>query len=577
MKNKKLVSAVIAIALAASILLGGTFAWQSINQQALNEVYGFVNPGGRLHDDFIVMDELTDEGTKQYDKNVYVENFTTLAEDGVQVFARVRLYEYMEFGTGAGNPGSTATSLIPGAVLDDKSTWEPYKLGEDSAFRQYWTMTMADEEDDSIWYMPTFNKDKDSLQADINGTFDAGFTDYVKYGNGEGEINVRILDAVYDDDADDVDNNGTKSVREEHQIAKTINGDVLSMQEWIDGGKKPGDYWVYDIDGWAYWANAIDPSTATGLLLDGIQRTAKPINEEWYYGINVVAQFITKEAIGSAAHNSGFYHDGETVSTNALKLLAAIGVDVNTTVTGGAADDPTSQAAAATMLSNALAVGGNVSIGGIVDGDTQVLPWGESNAQYTAEYCMSEGGALNGGTLKVNESEVFGLVIEAGAASNRSSTVNAIAIEGNSETVVYVGENGGCVTLNSVDVTANGGAGIYAEFAQGGVELNNCTVAQSGINANHDAWFETAVAAAQGANVVINGGTYTSSKYAVYVFTSGGTVTINDGVFNGVLKANNSDEIIIKGGMFSVDPSEYVAEGYKAVSDSAGTWTVTVA
>ena len=37
-----------------------------------------------------------------------------------------------------------------------------------------------------------------------------------------------------------------------------------------------GDFWVWDDDGWAYWANAIQPDTATGLLLDGIELINPP-------------------------------------------------------------------------------------------------------------------------------------------------------------------------------------------------------------------------------------------------------------------------------------------------------------
>ena len=68
-KRKKAMTAVGAVAMAAVIALGGTFAWQSISQQALNEAAAVVNPGGRLHDDF--------DGSN---KDVYVENFTDAAD-----------------------------------------------------------------------------------------------------------------------------------------------------------------------------------------------------------------------------------------------------------------------------------------------------------------------------------------------------------------------------------------------------------------------------------------------------------------------------------------------------------------
>ena len=92
-KNRKVASATMAIATAAAIVLTGTFAWQSISQQALNEVAEeYVNPGGRLHDDF-----------NGVNKDVYVENFMSADEaGGVPIFARIRLDEYLETGMGAG-------------------------------------------------------------------------------------------------------------------------------------------------------------------------------------------------------------------------------------------------------------------------------------------------------------------------------------------------------------------------------------------------------------------------------------------------------------------------------------------
>ena len=80
-KRKKQVSAVVAAVLVVAIALTGTYAWQSISQRARNEADGFVNPGGRLHDDF-----------NGQNKDIYVENFTD-PEDGSPIFARVRLYE----------------------------------------------------------------------------------------------------------------------------------------------------------------------------------------------------------------------------------------------------------------------------------------------------------------------------------------------------------------------------------------------------------------------------------------------------------------------------------------------------
>ena len=50
--KKKVLFSFLALALIAAILMTGTFAWQSISQEALNEIgENGLNVGGRLHDD----------------------------------------------------------------------------------------------------------------------------------------------------------------------------------------------------------------------------------------------------------------------------------------------------------------------------------------------------------------------------------------------------------------------------------------------------------------------------------------------------------------------------------------------
>ena len=356
MSRKKVIASAIAVGTAASVLLGGTFAWQSINQTALNEVSATANPGGRLHDDFVDItikaDGTSDYTTMTYNKDVYVENFTTLTNNGVQVFARVRLDEYMELGTNAGglsadgtqkSPDNQAVSLVSGAKLEDKSTWTTHIPGVDDAFHKYWNWDL----DGKTVYMPTFNKNKDSLAADINGTFAQNFEDYTKYDVGSTEDGTAIYDgdnniddeigAVEGKDLTAYEAAGNITVNSETHTAKeTLESKVITMTEYInmlndaDTTNDTGNFWVWDeSDGWAYWANPINPDTATGLLLDGINRTEEIVNEDWYYGINVVAQFITGDDIGYE-DSTGFYDpSGAQPSDNALMLLDKIGVDVN--------------------------------------------------------------------------------------------------------------------------------------------------------------------------------------------------------------------------------------------------------
>ena len=342
-KKKKLTSSIIAVALCVLLLLTGTFAWQSISQTALNEAAGAVNPGGRLHDDF--------NGTN---KDVYVENYTKPGE-GVPIFARVRLDEYLEIGDGAGlKTGDTgyeskaAKSLVGGADINDVSTWKTHIPGAgDDNFHTYFEWDMGG----STIYMPTFNMNADSLKADINGTYegttpddDIHYDDYHAYTLNEEKTGDEVYDIDTDteDEAQPVEDTDIDTVADQTHTAKnTLTSQVMTMEEWIKAGSNPGAYWVYDTDGWAYWAQAIEPGTATGLLLDGIKQI-KDTGDDWYYGINVVGQFATIGDWGSEGDNDGFFGPtaGGAPTDNALFLLnQAAGRDLTVTVTANGSAD----------------------------------------------------------------------------------------------------------------------------------------------------------------------------------------------------------------------------------------------
>ena len=327
-KKRKVVSTITAVTAAAAILLTGTFAWQSISQKAINEAASTANPGGRLHDDF--------DGEN---KDIYVENF-----GNDPIFARIRLDEYMETGKDAGvnknDPNRDATPILEGTNINDVSTWTTHIPGEthDAFHDEYWTWSMGG----STVFMPTFNKNKDSLAADVNGTFagpdndpetdDDRYADYHAYAGDE----TKEADAIYDNDnnnvdegAEAVDPDNITKVPETHTAKSTLNGTVMTMAQWKADGAKPGDYWVYDTDGWAYWANPIAPGEATGLLLDKIE--LKQDLADWYYAINVEGQFATADDLGSQTDGSGFFKDGMT--DDALALLGGISGNIAVVVT----------------------------------------------------------------------------------------------------------------------------------------------------------------------------------------------------------------------------------------------------
>ncbi len=479
--NKKRSAAVIAVAIALVIALGGTFAWQSINQQALNEVMSVTNPGGRLHDDF--------DGSS---KDVYVENF-----GNQPIFARIRLDEYMEIGEGAGmktgdNGVNNAKALAKNANINDVTTWTTHipgttaattGIGEENAddtlwndtdktFKTYWTWTMGGQDttnnpNGQTVYMPTFNMNKNSLAADINGTA-AGldgsrwtgtpYDDYYQYTEGETAEGVRTTNtevpsgAFYgmgDTTAGDVNSEtngkygnggeeGTnyKVVAETHTAQKTKTASVISMAEYwamtTDNDRAAFSGWVYDTDGWAYWSQPIAPKTATGLLLDKIEmkNEATPV-DEWYYAINVVAQFVTANDLGSVGSDgtgTGFFSesDGNVPTDEALALLQGIGVNVGTlTVTKG--EDADNIAGTAMTMENSS----------------------------TASVAAAFSNTVTGATWQWESDNTAVATVEAGANDASKATVTAASSGSGTATITasYVTSAGAVIRTASFKVT----------------------------------------------------------------------------------------------------------------------------
>ena len=398
--KKKIAASVGAVGLAAVIALGGTFAWQSISQTALNETMDTINPGGRLHDDF-----------NGKNKDVYVENFTE-GEGATTIYARVRLDEYMEIGVA----GGAATPLVAETSRDDVTTWTTRLPGtenmtEDTTFGAYWDWSMGGQ----TTYMPTFNMNKDSLKADINGTYDGTsdaddvhYDDYVDYSLPENA--TKTDDEIYDADTNDVDEadpiegtNITTVADQAHTVKQTGTATVITMQQWIEEyDMAPGAYWVWDTDGWAYWAQGIEPGEATGLLLDEIVQSNPP-SDSWYYGINVVGQFVTADDIGFL-NGTGFYDEsaGAAPTANAELLLETItGTNIpSSKVTVTAADSAATVAAGNTLQFTAA----------VADKEDETIAeatvtWSLSGAQQ-ADTTISETGLLTVSASEAADTEL---------------------------------------------------------------------------------------------------------------------------------------------------------------------------
>jgi len=645
--KKKIIASVAAVATSAALLLGGTMAWQSANQVALNEASDVINPGGRLHDDF-----------NGENKDVYVENFTDPEAGGENIFARVRLEEYFEIITNYTEDGAAPEKVhtivgkqlstsdfdsldgenVRYAVNEDGTTGAPLyvrdydihvfteeelndaavKTEDDGTPYAWWNWQLGGE----TIYMPTYNLNKDSLLADVNGVFDGAvgtITDknpadpyaqyqdenfpYVEYTDNEEAYGYEVYDGDTNDADEIQDSIVLKGIIEDGEVAipegsegavaltdeevphyakSTLKAELISMEDWLqmledNGGYDDslGNYWVYDTDGWVYWSAPIEPGTATGLLLDGIELN-QVMDDTWYYAINVVAQFITADDMGRE-NNTGFYDTtkGKEPTPAALDLLKAIGVEVPI----GTAEE----------LQAAFEQGGTITLPDTLPIVADESPATEVFPTIDSHLLMHNGGTLNGGTIQSTawtdstlfiNNEIGWPETNDGAAE---ATVNDTAIEAVTSWAVRAQALDAPITLNDMTLTGQYG-GLIAEYSQSSGAAggsNTITLNDLSITANSQyphagyEWINSAVAAGYGADVVINGGSYTGDN-AITILSSGGTVTVNGGTFTGALNnlAGANGSIIIKGGTFDHDPTAYVADGYEVVENGNGTWSV---
>lgn len=263
-------------------------------------------------------------------------------------------------------PGDKRKSgVIP--VSTDPTTWDIYmykeelrdSYGEEKTIRDYRQLSFGGQ----TTYMPTFDRNQSHNNVDYNGTVEGydliategvAYDDYKKYVQSEG-LQVR-KDGIYYTISQDEEyfydkyvelpegtteygqyievkleesNQLYKIQNIEHITQETLIGEVVSMEEWLGFSeqRKIGNYWVYDVDGWAYWAEPLKPQTATGLLLDEVVPVGNPVGVPYYYALNVVGQSALPGDWGvEGSEYLGFYKDG--ITDNAQELLGLISMQV---------------------------------------------------------------------------------------------------------------------------------------------------------------------------------------------------------------------------------------------------------
>ena len=195
---------------------------------------------------------------------------------------------------------------------------------------------------------------------------------------------------------------------------------------------------------------------------------------------------------------------------------------------------------------------------------------------------IAYGDTGNGGNYVSNTIGNSGtLVIESGLIENNSSAT--VAANGYPHPIDNSGEliiNGGTLTNN-----AN-----YSSMRIWCTTDDDTSVTINGGTFNGSIDFQTPSAAANKGTLTINGGTFNADTYtnsAVRLLGFGADVDemfgyIKGGAFNGSVKINkfgavqelNSQVFYISGGIFSDDPTEFLATGYATEKDAEGKWII---
>lgn len=151
----------------------------------------------------------------------------------------------------------------------------------------------------------------------------------------------------------------------------------------------------------------------------------------------------------------------------------------------------------------------------------------------------------NYGTLTLTDCSIYG--VQGLFATNDTATTTA-----NNVTAYRDGWSSGHVfyTSSTAKVTINGGT-----------YTNDC----NGVDGNMF----------YGGENVVNGGTFIVKEGAYFAIASGSKLTINDGDFTNIKTCYNwGGTMTVSGGTFGFDPTQYLANGYQAVKNTAGAYMI---
>lgn len=315
--KRKALSATLAVAMAATMLLSGTLAYFYQSRATNTITNSSKNVVG--HDDFYLVG--TNNSGDIYNKDVYVENI-----GGTPVFVRVKLTEDLtldgeaittiydkETGTG-GVVHIPAEGTSLGVGTNDKDTTAAGDI------HSYFTWDMGND-----------------TGADKSRTkfLSARSPAYAPSASADAK-----LVGVTTEDNVAKDNSGTRyDGTETHSSIKNYLGDiapakVMTMAEYKalenDNARKNTAAWVIDTDGWCYWSQLLQPLSNTGLLLNGVTVDKAIADLAYTYNIHVDFESVDNTDLGLWVDGEEVTHPDEAANfgtpvaadSDAAKLLS---------------------------------------------------------------------------------------------------------------------------------------------------------------------------------------------------------------------------------------------------------------
>ncbi len=226
-------------------------------------------------------------------------------------------------------------------------------------------------------------------------------------------------------------------------------------------------------------------------------------------------------------------------------------------------------------LADFVTVSSNITLGNDIEGNATVAE--DADITLSLNKKKLDGVFINNGSVSISNGEMDGdFVQNNGEATYTDITMNT----GTPYDYASIGRDASVTTYNNVDIVSGGGGVAAADGAT--VVFNSGSIAVNSESTSGRYVFYTQGA---GSTITINDGTFSFSKTLnqkrAYVYANADTtVIINGGTFGpastrsgytaGIL---GEGEVIIKGGTFGFNPSNWVADGYEAVKDGS-VWVV---